>query len=199
MNNNRIFARSILLATACLILSAGASAQTINSVVARSLFADKKAFYEGDIITVLIMEFTEGASESNTRTNSDNRLDADANISGGMTDFLPSFGLNSTLANRHLAEGTTKSRGTLNSKMTAIVTEVLENGLLSIQGTRMIEINGEKQTTMLTGVIRPEDVHSNNTVYSFNIANAQISYTGKGMVTQAGKPGIVARVWNWIF
>lgn len=188
-----------MVALLVFLLATGAVAQTMGNIVARSLFSDKKGFVEGDIITVLIVEFTEGTNETNTQTNSDNRLQADANTSGKLTDILPSLGINSTMQNRHNAQGATKSRGTLSGKMTVVVTEVADNGLLSVEGTRVVNINGERQTTILTGVVRPEDVSAGNTVYSYNIANAQISYKGKGLATQAGKPGILARIWNWIF
>lgn len=197
MNSKIIAIVSITVLIMGMVAVNAANAQTIKQVVARSMFADKKAFNEGDIITVHIVEFTRGASLTDTRTNSDNRTNANAATSGAIG--LPAFGLDSQLNNRHEAKGETRSQGTLESKMTAIVTEVQDNGLLSIEGTRVVNVNGEKQTTILTGFVRPEDVQSDNTVLSYHIANAQITYKGKGAVTEAGKPGIIARIWNWIF
>jgi flagellar L-ring protein precursor FlgH len=188
-----------ILILGLIVFPAILQAQMMKEVVARSLYADKKAFNEGDIITVLIVEFAKGSNSTNTSTNSDNRLTADANSSGNLTSMLPSFGLNSQLSNKHEAQGETSTKGSLESKMTAIVTEVMENGLLSVQGTRQVDVNGEVQTTVLTGLVRPEDVRTDNTVYSYNIANAVITYKGKGMATTAGSPGILARLWNWIF
>ncbi len=179
------------------LLPATSTAQTMKEVVARSFYADKKAFNEGDIITVQIVEFAQGTNQTNAKTNSDNRLDANSNPSS--VSWLPDFGLTSQMTNRHTAEGEITTKGSLESKMTAVVTEVQDNGLLSIQGTRVVDVNGEKQTTVLTGLVRPEDVSADNLVFSYNIANAQISYKGKGMVSEAGKPGIIARIWNWIF
>lgn len=174
-----------------------AQAQTMKEVVARSFYSDKKAFTEGDVITIEIVEFAQGSNATNTSTNSDNRIDADASADG--IGWLPSFGLSSQLRNRHEAEGEITTKGKLESRMTAIVTEVADNGLLTIQGSRVVDVNGERQTTTLTGMVRPEDVSAANTVLSYNIANAQISYAGEGLVTEGGKPGVIARVWNWIF
>ena len=188
-----------LLVAGLLLLAAPLQAQTIKDVVRRSMFADKKAFNEGDIITVMIVESAEGSNRVDTRTNSDNRLTADAASSGKLNGIIPSFGLDSQLANRFESEGATTTKGTLESKMTAIVTEVLDNGQLAIQGTRVVEVNGDKQTTVLTGIVRPEDVNSDNSIYSYHIANAQIAYTGKGALADAGKPGVLTRIWNWIF
>jgi flagellar L-ring protein precursor FlgH len=192
--------RRLLPALAMLLVFAvSADAQTFTGVVERSLFSDKKAFNEGDIITVIIVEFAEGSNRTDSRTNSDNRMTATASTTDKFTDWLPSFGLDSQLSNRHQAEGQMTTRGSLESKMTAVVNEVQQNGLLVIEGSRLVNVNGDKQTTTLTGVIRPEDVMPNNTVYSYNIGNAQIAYEGSGMVADAGKPGIIARIWNWIF
>ncbi|HEX04996.1 MAG TPA: flagellar basal body L-ring protein FlgH [Bacteroidetes bacterium] len=182
-----------------LIAAIIAPAQTINNVVARSLYSDQKAIGEGDIITVLIVEFTRGANQTDTRTNADNRTIVDVRSSGTFNDLLPSLGLDNDLSNRSTSSGKTESRNSLESRMTAVVTEVQENGMLVIQGTRTLEVNGETQTTTVTGIVRAEDVGSDNTVFSYNIANATISYTGDGMVNDAGKPGFLTRMWNWFF
>jgi flagellar L-ring protein FlgH len=197
MNNKRL--RICLMVLFLLVPLLSAHAQMINSVVSRSMYADKKAFNEGDIITVLIVEFATGTNESNTQANSDNRTTISANTSGKFSGMLPSLGLNSQLSNRHDAKGATQTSGTLESKMTAVVTEVQDNGLLTVQGSRSVDVNGEVQITTLIGLIRPEDVTASNTVFSYNIANAQISYAGTGHVSSAAKPGIFARIWNWIF
>ena len=196
---NRIRVSSVLLAVLLIMGIPSVQAQMIKDVVRRSMFADKKAFNEGDIITVKIVEFAEGSNQSDTQTNSDNRMVADASSSGKLSSLIPGFGLDSQLSNRHESKGAATTRGSLESKMTAIVTEVLDNGQLAIQGTRVVDLNGDKQTTVLTGIVRPEDVQSDNTIFSYNIANAQISYTGKGTVADAAKPGFLARLWNWIF
>lgn len=177
-----------------------ASAQRFGTVVNRSLFADKQAFGEGDIVTVFLMEYTQGTNETGTRTNSDSRLNTDAGSTGEMIGWgVPSFGIDGQMRLQNESSGNTTSRGSLQGKMTATVLEVQDNGLLIIQGERTVEVNGERQIMSLTGVVRPEDVTSDNTVMSYNIANAQIVYRGSGMVSSAGKPGIFTRLWNWLF
>jgi flagellar L-ring protein precursor FlgH len=83
--------------------------------------------------------------------------------------------------------------------MSARIIELLSNGDLKIEGRRMVEINGEEQITVLTGIVRPSDVLADNTVYSFLIADASISYRGRGLVDDAAKPGILSRFVNWLF
>lgn len=182
-----------------IVLVASASAQTMTDVVAHSMFADKKAFNEGDVITVIIVEFTTGSNQTNTATNSDTRTRAEFSTGGEFAKMLRPFMGDGNLSNRNISDGRTTTRGTLESTMTALVTEVQENGLLNIEGTRMVDVNGEEQTTTLTGTVRPEDVRSDNSVFSYHVANARISYAGAGMVSSAGKPGLLTKIWNWIF
>lgn len=195
------FVGKILLLPVLLLLfiAVNTHAQRFETLVSKSIFADKRAFYEGDLVTILLMEFTEGENQTGTSTNSDNQLRADATSSGFIDSVIPSFGVDSQLKNRHDASGSTRSKGKLTGKMSARIIEVLDNGLLKIQGMKVVDVNGEKQETTLTGLVRPEDIRPDNTVYSFNVASAMISYKGRGMVTKAGKPGIIARIWNWIF
>ncbi len=182
-----------------LLLASMASAQRFNNIVDRSLYCDKQAFHEGDIVTILLYEVTQGKNSTETRTLSDNEMDADLGTGGLLDDMLSPFSARSTLRNRNDSEGATSTQGKLVGKITAIVTEVQDTGLLAIQGTRIVNVNGEKQETTITGVIRPEDVRPDNTVYSYQVAEAQISYSGSGLATDAGKPGILTRVWNWVF
>ncbi|MBZ0265081.1 flagellar basal body L-ring protein FlgH [bacterium] len=189
----------ILLFSLALLLPVLGYAQRFENVVNRSLFADKKAFQEGDILTILLMEFTEGVNETETNTNSDNRFEADANTSGTLGDLLTPFGIDSQLSNRSDNKGTTSSRGELRGKITATITEVGANGLVTIQGTRIVSVNGEEQTTVLTGRVRIDDIRPDNTIYSYNIAEAQILYRGSGVASEGGKPGFITRFINWIF
>ena len=77
--------------------------------------------------------------------------------------------------------------------------EVLPNGDLMIQGEREIGVNEETEILSLSGVVRPEDIGAGNLVYSTDIANARISYKGKGMVTSGSRPNIIVRLLSWIF
>ncbi len=172
----------------------------ISNASNRSLFSDRRAFSEGDIVTVLLMESTQGSNTTDTRTGTDMRLVADNASSGAMENWgLRGFGLGTELRNDNEATGTTSSSGNLQGTITATVTELQDNGLLRIEGERTINVNGESQTVSLTGLVRPEDITSNNTIYSYLVADAEISYEGTGMVSSAGKPGILVRLWNWIF
>jgi flagellar L-ring protein precursor FlgH len=68
-----------------------------------------------------------------------------------------------------------------------------------ISGEREVGINEEQETLSLTGVVRPEDIGPGNVVYSMDIAEAKITYKGKGLVTKGTRPNLLVRLLSWIF
>jgi flagellar L-ring protein precursor FlgH len=163
-----------------------------------SMFVDHKARKIGDIVTVEIIETSTARSEARTKT--EHEHDASfSNSATGDLDFLPLFNMGTNVKNEYDGEGKTSRQGSLRAKITAKIIDIDESGNLVIEGSRTVNINGEKQITTLTGTVRPQDITANNVVYSYNISNAQITYSGKGMVQDAHKPGILTRIINWIF
>jgi len=76
---------------------------------------------------------------------------------------------------------------------------VLANGDLVITGLRTIIVNGEEQKITLSGIVRPADILANNSVYSYNIADARIAFEGNGVVSSAQGPGWITKLLHWIF
>ena len=87
----------------------------------------------------------------------------------------------------------------MNAYITAQVIHVLPNGNLVIQGSRQVQVNNENQFINISGVIRPEDISSNNIVLSTFIADATIELTGQGVISDNQRPGWLARILNWIW
>jgi flagellar L-ring protein precursor FlgH len=79
-----------------------------------------------------------------------------------------------------------------------MVTEVLRNGDLRVEGRREVVVNSEKQVMTLTGVVRRVDVDTRNTVLSTVIADAKIEYAGLGVVDDVQRPGWLVRILDWI-
>jgi len=77
--------------------------------------------------------------------------------------------------------------------------EVLDNGNLIIQGEKQIVVNDEAEMLVVTGIVRPQDISGENVVYSTDIANTEISYKGKGMVSDYSRPSLLVRLLTWLF
>jgi flagellar L-ring protein FlgH len=95
--------------------------------------------------------------------------------------------------------GTTNRTGDLTANLAARVSEVLPNGDLVVEGVREIEINGDRQIVVLSGVVRVADIAPSNTVLSTQIGQLRIRYFGRGLMKDNLKPGWLVRVLNKIF
>ncbi len=178
---------------AALALALPGRAETVVPT-AGSLFSDHAAHKVGDIVTVLIVEQTSASKATLTKTKSE--TDHSADSSGRLAGFRM-WGLD--VNNQSLGEGSTARRGDLQAQMTVEITEVTAGGLLAVEGTRSVLVNGEEERILLTGTLRPEDIQADNTVLSTYLANASIEYTGEGVLASAERPGIISRVFNWLF
>jgi flagellar L-ring protein precursor FlgH len=166
---------------------------------AGSLFSDYKAYRVGDIVTIYIVEFASGTNETKTGTGKETELSLDSGGGTGALKFLPMFGASGSSRSKFDGKGSTSSTGILRAKMSARIVQVLDNGNLVIEGTREVQVNNEKQVTVLSGIVRPEDITPDNVVYSYNIADAKITYRGKGVASSGSNPSIITRILNWVF
>jgi flagellar L-ring protein precursor FlgH len=164
-----------------------------------SLFTDIKAHDVGDIITVKIYEDAQATNLSQTNTTKEGKFETSGGPGIGSLDFIPLFGAAGENKNEYKGTGNNARAGNLKARMTVRVVAMRNNGDLVVEGNRLITINNDTETLTLSGIVRPQDIGSDNTVDSYNIADAQISYRGKGPATTASRPGIVMRFLNWLF
>ena len=94
--------------------------------------------------------------------------------------------------------GKSQNKQKLEAKLTATVIEMMPNGNLVIEGRRTVHIAASTQYIILTGIIRPRDIASDNTIKSSYLADATIRYEGKGDINYNQDPGLLTRLWNWV-
>jgi flagellar L-ring protein precursor FlgH len=160
-----------------------------------SLVTNIKARNVGDLITIIITE--ESNANAASRTKANNKSETRGGPALGWLDFMKPWDM--TVDNKYLGDGDTRRTGSLHAEITARITQVMPNGDLFLEGTRMVNINGEKQLIEITGTCRSRDINSNNTLLSTFISDAQIAYNGSGMINDTSQPGVVTRVLNWLF
>ncbi len=165
---------------------------------AQSFFSDLKAHQVGDVITVLVVEQANASRESKVKSSSRSDLSAEGSMKGNITDFLPLFGASSGLSNSYDGQEGTKQSERLTGKISATIVEETGHGMFRIQGERTLEVNGEKNVMQLKGLVRSRDIHTDNTVYSYNVANAQIIYRKSGVTNKFLKPGSFNRLFTWV-
>lgn len=170
------------------------------------LYEDLRAMRVGDILTIKIVEKQSGSKSADTQADRESSMQ---NSLTGNTIGVPgmalnafqanSLGIDSSMQHNFKGKGATSRADTLTGTMSAHVIEVLSNGDLRIEGRREVTINSEKQTMLLSGVVRRVDVDTRNTVLSSAIADARIEYTGLGVVDEVQRPGWFMRVLNYIY
>ncbi len=164
-----------------------------------SFFTDIKAYRIGDLLTVLVYENTEASNESAMKTEESSEGTTKSSGGVGPLNFIPLFSADNANENTYDGKGSNSRKGSIRARMTVEVVGERANGDLVIHGSRILEINSEKETMTLSGIIRRADINPDNTINSYNIANAKIEYTGKGPAADGSKPGLITRVLNWIF
>jgi flagellar L-ring protein precursor FlgH len=170
-----------------------------------SLFEDVRARHVGDTVTVVLAEKTNAAKTASTNTKKDNAIDIEnPTLFGNPVGFnlSPLSGKRHTLANdlssskEFTGQGGSEQSNELTGSITATVVEVLPNGYLRIRGEKQISINTGDEYVRIVGVVRPVDIQANNSIPSTMVANAEISYGGKGVVADASDMGWLSKFFN---
>lgn len=155
---------------------------------AQSLFADPKANKQGDLLTVVLAERASAQRASQYADASG------AQMSGAAGSGSRNFGLDAQFSQQADARNQTAQSDLLTGTMTVLVTGVDEGGNLTIEGERSINVNGVTQVMKVSGLVRPRDIRYDNTVLSYQIANAQVEYRQAGRMAKMFKPGTWVRV-----
>ena len=190
---------------ALLVVSASAQTGSLWPVGAgeRSMFADRKAARTGDILTVIV---SESATAQNNQTKTSNR---ESSVEDAVGQFLFSVAAGGRGAHKgefpatslkgkgsNSGGGTVNNSQSLTSRAAVMITDVLANGNLVIEGVRVVTFSGETQYIVLHGLVRPDDVDATNVVLSSNIADARVEFVAEGTLTDAQKRGWLTKVYE---
>jgi flagellar L-ring protein precursor FlgH len=157
--------------------------------------ADQRPSRIGDIVTVMVDEQTDTKDKAVTdlKKSSSNAVSNGT----GILSFIRQLGLTST--NDAKGDSSIERKHYGRTTISCVVTDVLPNGNLVIEGTRDVRTSEETLQLQLVGVVRPQDVNSDNQIPSSLIANAELGIKGKGALSRTQKPGILTQVLQAIF
>ena len=159
----------------------------------KALTSDQRSFRVGEPIVILVVESTRAQSTTGTEVSKNFDVNLYANSDSGRS-YSGSAGVN----RNQDGDGKTARSGIATSTVSATISEVLPSGLLKIKGEHKLVINDESQTILVSGVVRAQDISKENTVISHRIADANIEIIGDGTISDADKPGIIARLFGWL-
>ena len=164
------------------------------------LFEDNRAYRIGDVLSVTLSESTNASKSAETSTSKDDEIDLSALAIFGSTG--PTINGNNVFTNNLDGErdfsgsGDSAQSNSLSGEIAVTVTELLPNGNLVVRGEKIIGLNQGSEYIRLSGMVRPQDINSNNTVMSHKIANARIYYGGGGVVAESNSRGWLARFFD---
>ena len=166
---------------------------------ARSMFADRKAAEKGDILTIIVAESAVAQSSQNKTSNRESTLqDAISRFVypglGTHKGQLP--GMSAAGSASYSGGGDVSNSQTLSARAAVLVTDVLPNGNLVIEGVRVVTFSGETQYVVLRGVVRRDDISRDNSIISTNIADARVEFHAEGSLTDAQKRGWLAKIYE---
>ena len=160
------------------------------SSAAQSLYEDPRANQVGDVVTVILAEETSAQRESGYQGQSSAQFGG----SGGASQLENTFGVDAEFSSGSNSSNESMQNELLQGRLTAEVVDVNDTGNLIIEGERRVNINGVTHIMHVTGTVRDLDVRGDNTLFSYEIANADIEYRRAGVSRRFFRPGILARV-----
>jgi len=163
-----------------------------------SLYSDVKAHGVGDIITILIVENANASQESKVSSSGSANIAADGSVTGSLSDYLPVFGISSSVSSDRDGQQGTKQNDKLTGKISARIIEQTNNDMFLVKGERIVEVSGETNVMQVEGYVRSRDIGNDNTVYSYNLADAKIIYRKKGLDNSITRPGTIHRLGTWV-
>jgi flagellar L-ring protein precursor FlgH len=174
---------------------------------ASMLFTDARALRTNDLVVIKIEEVADARRSANTD------LDRSSESSAAISAFLSLvsrlkqdpqaadnlFKVGGASKSSFKGDGSTNRSEYLTATVPAVVRKVLANGNLFVEGHRVVLVNAEEQHFYISGVVRPIDIDQENSIKSSMVADAQIEFVGRGVLTDNQRQGVVSRFLGWIW
>lgn len=182
-----------------------------------SLFSDDKAYRQGDIVMVRVTQNTRGSKSASTDASRSTDISGNIRYLMGLEDEInrgygrdnrdarftdswePTNLIEASAGSDFSGDGSVNRQDTLQATVSAIVTEVLNNGNLVVYGSEHVTINNESSMLTVQGIVRPFDINVDNEVDSTRIANARIEFVGDGVVSEKQHPGWLTRTFDYVW
>jgi flagellar L-ring protein precursor FlgH len=160
----------------------------------RAFFKDQRAHQVGDILTIKVKITDKAEFENATKRKRVNKEDSGVDNFFGkqklpiMNSALPTRIFTADSTGSSEGEGSVNRSEQLQTNVAGVITQVLPNGNLVVEGKQEVRVNFEIRELIVAGIVRPEDIESDNTIESTKIAQARIAYGGRGQITDVQQP-----------
>jgi flagellar L-ring protein precursor FlgH len=160
----------------------------------RAFFKDQRAHQVGDILTIMVNLNDKAVIANETQRSRENKEDSGVDNFFGkpkvpiMNTPVPTRIFTGDSSSSSEGKGSVNRSEALTTSVAAVVTQVLPNGNLVVEGKQEVRVNFEIRELIVAGIVRPEDIQSDNTIDSTKIAQARIAYGGRGQITDVQQP-----------
>jgi flagellar L-ring protein precursor FlgH len=168
----------------------------------RAFFKDQRAHQVGDILTVTVNINDQAQIADETQRSRQESTDSNINSFFGrktvpiINQTIPANLLNAGSTMSDDGKGSVNRQEALQTNVAAVVTQLLPNGNLVVEGKQEIRVNAEIRQLIVAGIVRPEDIQRDNTIDSTKIAEARIAYGGRGLITNVQQPRYGQQVFD---
>lgn len=161
----------------------------------------RMAIGPGSLVTVVVTENIQAEQAATTRTVKDSKVTSSWDFGSifGQNNPGSSNGIEMNGKSDFNGDGVTRRGGNITMLVAAQVTEILPDGSMRIKGSKELVVNDEKSTVVITGVVRPWDIGIDNRIPSERVAGFQLEYQGAGPSSAKNTPGLMTRLFNWLF
>jgi flagellar L-ring protein FlgH len=182
--------------------TAPARAQSLWNFTSGSLVSDTRAMRAGDLLTIVVDEESSGEKSGQTKLKKESSFSGQLDLPRAtypewLRDIRLNLQASGSGSSNFEGTGSTARTDRATAQITARVMRVLENGNLLVEGRRVIVVHDETQTIVLSGVVRPQDITTDNTVKSAFVADAEVRIEGRGIVSERQRPGIIMRILDF--
>ncbi|KAF1052607.1 MAG: Flagellar L-ring protein [Stenotrophomonas maltophilia] len=166
-----------------------------------NFYGDRKAFRVGDIITITLEEKFQSSKKANSDISKDSKsaLSLTSLFGGGVSTKNPltgnSMGLGAEYSGNRESKGDSSAAqsNSLTGSITVTVADVMPNGVIAVRGEKWLTLNTGNELVRIAGLVRADDIATDNTVSSTRVADARITYSGTGAFAEASQPGWLDR------
>jgi flagellar L-ring protein precursor FlgH len=164
---------------------------------ASNLYTDSRALRVNDLVVVKVEEIADAKRSADTDIV--RKSHTDAALKALMQATQQSYGISGGVDTTFKGTGSTARTERLTATVPCVVKKVLPNGNLFIEGHRVVLVNAEEQHFYLSGVVRPIDIDQENSVKSSVVAEAEVEFTGRGVLTDNQRQGVLSQFFSWIW
>lgn len=162
------------------------------------LTSGSRAGQVGDIITILLVESTQASKSNAANTGREGSISLTPPTTGLLSKLFQPSDVAASGSNDFKGSGAASQSNSLSGEITVTVAQVYPNGTMLVRGQKALTLNRGDEFIQISGIVRPSDISPDNRVLSTRVADARITYTGKGEIARASRQGWLQRFFSMI-